>query len=50
VLKRANRVGARRLVMVGEQEALRGVVTVKDLGSGEQREVSRQELVKELGR
>jgi histidyl-tRNA synthetase len=50
VLKRANRVGARRLVMVGEQEALRGVVTVKDLGSGEQREVSREELVKELGR
>jgi histidyl-tRNA synthetase len=48
VLKRAHRAGAGRLVMVGEEELRRGVVAVKDLGSGTQREVDRDELVKEL--
>ena len=48
VLKRADRLGATRLVLVGEQEAARGVVTVKDLRSGEQREATVEGLAREI--
>ena len=41
----ADRAGIRFVVMVGEDEAARGVVTVKDMRRGEQFEVARAELV-----
>jgi histidyl-tRNA synthetase len=48
-LKRADRQGARRLVIVGEQEAASGQATVKDLAGGGQRQVPWDELARELG-
>ncbi|MPZ72782.1 MAG: histidine--tRNA ligase [Nitriliruptorales bacterium] len=43
-LKVADRSGARWTVIVGPDEAARGVVTVKDLDTGEQRESKRDEV------
>jgi len=47
-LKYADRVGARFAVVLGEDEAARGVVAVKDLRSGEQHEWPRAALVTHL--
>ncbi len=46
--KVADRSGARWVVVLGPDEVKRGVVTVKDLDSGEQREVERDRVVEEL--
>ena len=40
---------ARRIVLFGEQEAVSGMVTVKDFQTGEQTKVPRGELAKMLG-
>ena len=47
-LQYANKAGIRFVVMRGEDEAARGVVTVKDLRRGEQFEVSELELASSL--
>ena len=47
-MKAADRSGARRVLLLGPDEASRGVVTVKHLGSGEQREVARTSLLADL--
>ena len=47
-MERANRIGARAAVIIGEAELARGVAQVKDLGSGEQQEVALTELVGKL--
>ncbi len=39
-MERANRIGARAAVIVGEDEAARGAAMVRDLGTGEQSEVA----------
>ncbi|MCA1813713.1 MAG: hypothetical protein LC624_07155 [Halobacteriales archaeon] len=44
----ANSVGARRVVLLGSKELERGVATVKDMQSGEQREVPLGELATAL--
>ncbi|CAK9320103.1 unnamed protein product [Citrullus colocynthis] len=44
VFKRATRINARRLILVGTSEWQRGMVGVKDLSSGEQCEVKLEEL------
>jgi len=44
----ADRAGIRFVVLVGEDEAARGVVTVKDMRRGEQFEVARTELASAL--
>jgi histidyl-tRNA synthetase len=44
----ADRAGIRFVVLVGEDEAARGVVTVKDMRRGEQFEVARAELASAL--
>ena len=49
-LKRANRLGAACAVLLGEEEAGRNSVTVRDLGSGEQREISHENLQAHLKR
>jgi histidyl-tRNA synthetase len=46
--KVADRSGARAVVVLGPDEVARGVVTVKDLQSGEQREVAQDDLVEVL--
>ncbi len=38
-MERANRIGARAAIIIGESEAARGVAQLKDLGSGAQEEV-----------
>ncbi len=43
-MERANRIDARAAVIVGEDEAARGVVQLKDLASGQQAEVALAEL------
>jgi histidyl-tRNA synthetase len=43
--KAADRSGAAVTVMVGRDELARGAVAVKDLATGEQVEVSREDLV-----
>lgn len=47
-LRYASLIGARNAVMVGGKEISKGVVTVRDMSSGEQEEVSLSELVKHL--
>ncbi len=47
-LKYADRIGAHFALMLGDEEAARAVVAVKDLRSGEQFEVGRVELVSRL--
>jgi len=46
--KSADRSGAQHVVVLGPNEAERGVVTVKNLASGAQREVARDEVVEAL--
>jgi len=47
-MHRANRLGARAVVLLGQDEAARGAATVRDLDSGEQREVPLAELAAHL--
>lgn len=47
-MERANKIGARAAVIIGETEMARGVVQVKDLVTGEQSEVALGELVGRL--
>ncbi|HEX6201140.1 MAG TPA: His/Gly/Thr/Pro-type tRNA ligase C-terminal domain-containing protein, partial [Thermoanaerobaculia bacterium] len=47
-LKRAGRLGARRVLILGEDEVAAGEVTVKDLATGEQRRLPRSEAVAAL--
>jgi histidyl-tRNA synthetase len=48
-MKQADRSGARWAAIVGEQELATGRVTLKDLRTGEQREVALGDLEKEVG-
>ena len=49
-LRAADKSGAARAVILGTGEVAKGVATVKELSSGEQREVPLDSLVKELAR
>ena len=48
-LKRANQAGAVAALIIGEDELAKGVVTLRDLDTGDQEEVIRTELVARLG-
>jgi histidyl-tRNA synthetase len=48
-MERANRIGARAAIILGDDEIARGVAQVKDLASGGQEEVPIAELVARLG-
>jgi histidyl-tRNA synthetase len=48
-MKQANKADARAAVLVGGDELARGVVTIRNLDTGEQREVPRAEAVADLG-
>ena len=45
-LETANRVGARRTLILGDQEIAEGAYQLKDMQSGEQRKVSREEFLR----
>ena len=47
-LRQANALGVGRVVIVGEEEAARDTVVLRDMASGQQREVPSRSLVAEL--
>jgi histidyl-tRNA synthetase len=47
-LQRANKIGARAAVILGDTELARGVAALKDLDSGEQREIAIEALAAAL--
>ena len=47
-MERANKLGARAAVIIGETEAARGVAQVKNLSTGEQVEVALADLATHL--
>jgi histidyl-tRNA synthetase len=44
----ANKLGARRTLILGDNEIAAGTVTVKDMTTGEQLSLTRQELFEKL--
>jgi histidyl-tRNA synthetase len=48
-MERANRIGARAAVILGEDELARGVAAVKDLTAGTQTEIALADLASHLG-
>lgn len=47
-MRRANDLGAKQVLIIGEDELKKGTVTLKDMALGEQREVRQEDLIKEL--
>ena len=47
LMRMANKLDAKRVVIIGEEEVNKGVVTVKDMATGEQKEVVPGELILE---
>ncbi|MFA5096013.1 MAG: histidine--tRNA ligase [Candidatus Omnitrophota bacterium] len=47
-MRRANDLNARFALIIGDNEIAKGTITVKDMRSGEQKEVKREEIAKEL--
>ncbi len=47
-MRRADRIGARAAILLGEDELARGVATVRDLDSGDQSEVALDALPAQL--
>jgi len=47
-LRSANDLKARFVLIIGDDELKKGVVTLKDMGSGEQKEARAEDLIKEL--
>jgi histidyl-tRNA synthetase len=47
-LKRADKIGARLALILGDDELAQGVVTVRDFASGEQRKVADADLLSHL--
>jgi histidyl-tRNA synthetase len=47
-MKRANRSGARRMLILGEDEVARRQVTIKEMETGHQHTVNRDDVVAEL--
>ncbi len=47
-MRKASDLGAKYVLIIGENELKRNAVTLKDMGTGEQKEVSRERLIEEL--
>ncbi len=47
-MRRADDLGVRFVIIIGEDELKKNAVTLKDMISGEQKEISSQELLKEI--
>jgi histidyl-tRNA synthetase len=47
-LRKANDLAAKFALIIGEDELKKGVVTLKDMESGEQKEIKQSELMSEL--
>src|SRR5690606_57687 len=44
-MKQADRLGAKAVIIIGEEEAARGVARVRDMGTGDEREVPAEQLL-----
>jgi histidyl-tRNA synthetase len=44
-MRNANSMGASKVIIIGENEVAAGTVTVKDMGTGEQETVDREEFL-----
>lgn len=49
-MRKANDLGATSVLIIGEDELNKGVVTLKDMQGGEQREIKSEDIIKELKR
>ncbi|MDD4939711.1 MAG: histidine--tRNA ligase [Candidatus Omnitrophica bacterium] len=47
-MRRANDMAAKTVLIIGEDEIKKGVVTLKDMASGEQKEIKRENILEEL--
>lgn len=47
-MRQANELGTRYCIIIGEDELARGVLTLKDMVSGEQKQISEEQLLKQL--
>lgn len=47
-MRQANDIAARFVLIIGDDEIAKGIITLKDMRSGEQREVKNAELLKEI--
>ncbi|MCX5697531.1 MAG: histidine--tRNA ligase [Candidatus Omnitrophica bacterium] len=47
-LRRANDLRAKRVLIIGEDELKKQIVTLKDMGSGEQKEIKQEDLIQSL--
>lgn len=47
-MRKANDLGAKHVLIIGDDELGKGVVTLKDMVSGEQKEVSQEDIIKEI--
>lgn len=47
-MRKANDLGAKYVLLIGEDELIKGAVTLKDMASGEQREIKFEKLLEEL--
>ena len=47
-MRQANELGTRYCIIIGEDELVKGVVTLKDMVSGEQKEISEARLLNQL--
>jgi len=47
-MRRANDLGARHVLIIGENELKKNAVTLKDMTSGEQKEVKQEDLINEI--
>ena len=47
-MRTANDLGAKFVLIIGEDELKKNIVTLKNMSSGEQKELKSEELIKEL--
>jgi histidyl-tRNA synthetase len=47
-MRRANDLGARTVLIIGDNEIAKGIITLKDMVSGEQKEVRSEDIIKEI--
>ena len=49
-MKYAGKIGARTVIVIGEDEVKTGAYTVRNMATGEQSRVAKEELVQQLNR
>ncbi len=47
-MRRANDLGARLVLIIGDDEIAKGTITLKDMATGEQKEIKSEDIIKEI--